>query len=132
QVEPTVRPLDESQGIAVTQRADLAALRVSASGGNSSAMRAAMGLTSTGLGLSSGASGLCSLLHFRASADEAAARSDQMQSAIADKQRSIRHEVAQAIATINARLDQVAISQRRVESLRLHLENLRQTSANVA
>src|SRR5207302_2758710 len=53
-------------------------------------------------------------------------------SAIADKQRSIRHEVAQAIATIDARLNQVAISQRRVEALRQHLENLQRTSGNVA
>ena len=95
-------------------------------------MRAVLGLASGGLGLSSGAGGLCSLLHFRAAADEAAVRGDQVQSAIADKQRSIRHEVAQAIATIDARLNQVAISQRRVEVLRLHLENLQRGSANVA
>jgi hypothetical protein len=132
QVDPVVPPLEESQGIALAQRADLAALRVAAGGGSTAAMRAVLGLSGAGLGVSSGVCGLCSLLHYRSAADESAARADQMQSAIADKQRSIRHEIAQAVATIDARLNQVAISQRRVESLRLHLDNLRQTSANVA
>jgi hypothetical protein len=132
QVDPALPPLDEAQGIALAQRADLAALRVAESGGSTGAMRAVLGLSGAGLGGSSGMCGLCSLLHFRAAADEAAARADQLQSAIADKQRTIRHEVAQAIATIDARLNQVAIAQRRVESLRQHLENLRQTSSNVA
>jgi hypothetical protein len=132
QVDPAVPPLEEAQGIALAQRADLAALRVAAGGGSTAAMRAVLGLSGAGLGVSSGACGLCSVIHFRAAADEAAARGDQLQSAISDKQRSIRHEVAQAIATIDARLNQVVISQRRVESLRQHVDNLRQTSGNVA
>jgi hypothetical protein len=132
QVDPTVPLLEEAQGIALAQRADLAALRVAADGGSTAAMRAVLGLSGAGLGVSSGACSLCSVLHFRAAADEAAARGDQLQSAIADKQRMIRHGVAQAIATIEARLNQVALAQRRVESLRQHMENLRQTSGNVA
>jgi hypothetical protein len=131
QVDPAVQSLDEAQGIALAQRADLAALRVAAGGGSTSAMRAVLGLSGAGLGVSSGAGGLCSMLHFRAAADEAAVRGDQVQSAVTDKQRSIRHEVGQAIATIEVRLNQVVISQRRVEALRQHLENLRQTSGNV-
>jgi hypothetical protein len=124
--------LDEVVGIALAQRADLAALRVAASDSGSAAARALLGTTSAGLGLAGRAGGLCSLIHFRAAADEAAARGDQLQSAIADKQRSIRHEVAQAIATIDGRLNQVALSQQRVDALRLHMENLQRTSAGVA
>jgi outer membrane protein TolC len=130
-VDPAVPLLDEAQGIALAQRADLAALRVAGSGGDTAA-RAVLGLVTPGLGLSSCGCELCSLIHLRAAADEACTRLEQLQSAVADKQRSIRHEVAQALATIESRLNQVALSQRRVEALRQHLENLQRTSGNVA
>lgn len=133
QVNPVVPLLEEAQSLAVVQRADLAALRVAASSGpreTATAVRAILG-PAAGVGLSAGPCQLLSLLHFRATADEAAIRFDQLYSSIADKQQSVRHEVAQALLTIDTRLNQIAMSQRRTEALRLHQSNLQRSSANV-
>jgi N-acyl-D-aspartate/D-glutamate deacylase len=65
------------------------------------------------------------LLHFRAKNDEAAIREEQLQAAVADKERAIRHEVAQAVATLEARLNQIALAERRLEFLGDHREGLR-------
>lgn len=134
QVNPAIPSLDEAQSLAVIQRADLAALRVAASSSpreTATAARAILG-PAAGVGLSPAPCHLLSLLRFRAAADEAAIRSDQLQWSIGDKQQSIRHEVAQALLTIDTRLNQIAVSQRRTESLRLHQDNLQRTSAGVA
>ena len=132
QVDPAVPPLEEVQSLAVAQRADLAALRVgTSSGGSATAARALLGQTA-GLGLSLSSCQLLSLLHFRAAADEAATRSDQLHSSLADKQQSVRNEVAQAILQIDARLNQIATSRQRVDSLRQHQENLQRSAADMA
>jgi outer membrane protein TolC len=134
QVNPAIPLLEEAQSLAIIQRADLAALRVAASSSpreTTTAVRAILG-PAAGVGLSAAPCRLLSLLHFRAAADEATTRSDQLHSSIADKQQSIRHEVAQALLTIDTRLNQIALSQRRTESLRLHQDNLQRTSAGVA
>lgn len=133
QVNPVVPALEEAQSLAIIQRADLAALRVAASSSpreTATAARAILG-PAAGVGLSAAPCNLLSLLHFRATADEAAIRSDQLHSSIADKQQSIRHEVAQALLTIETRLNQIALSQRRTELLRLHQDNLQRTSAGI-
>ena len=69
-----------------------------------------------------------SLLHLHAKDDEAAIREEQLQAAVADKERSIRHEVRQAVATIEARLNQIALAQRRVDFLAEHRELLQRKS----
>jgi hypothetical protein len=130
QVNPAKLPSEEIQALAVVQRADLAALRVAASGDrreNANAARALLGQSTAGLGFS-GSCSLISLVHFRAAEEEAAIRSEQLYGAAADRERSIRNNVTQAIATIEARLDQIALSRQRTESLRLHLDNLHRKS----
>ncbi len=126
QVNPALPPAEESQALAVVQRADLAALRVAANGDgrdSGNAARALLGTSAAGLGASGGC-GILSLVHFRAAEEEAALRSEQLYGAAADRERSTRHEVAQAIATIEARLNQLALSQQRTEALKLHVDNL--------
>ncbi len=126
QVNPTLPLRDESQALAVVQRADLAALRVAANGDgrdSRNAARALLGTSAAGLGTSGGC-GVLSFVHFRAAEEEAAIRSEQLQGAAADRERSIRHEVAQVIVTIEARLNQLALSQQRSEALKLHVDNL--------
>ena len=127
-VDPTVPPLEEAQMIALAQRADLAALRLAAresSRGNLDMMRAVLGQSGAGLGLSSSGCSLLALLHPRAKNDEAAVRTEQLYTAVADKERSIRSEVAQAVFSLGARLDQIAIAQRRLNFLGDHREALR-------
>lgn len=125
-VDPAVPVVEEAQMIALAQRADLAALRVGNAGGvgGLEVMRTMLGQT-PGLGLSSRGCKLLSLLHFRAKNDEAAIREEQLQAAVADKERAIRHEVAQAVATLEARLNQIALAERRLEFLGDHREGLR-------
>ncbi len=127
-VDPAVPPLEEAQMTALAQRADLAALRLAtreSSRGNLEMMRAVLGQSGGGLGLSSSGCSLLSLLHFRAKEDEAAVRTEQLYTAVADKERSIRSEVAQAVFSLSARLDQIAIAQRRLDFLGDHREALR-------
>jgi outer membrane protein TolC len=119
QVDPAVPPVEEAQMTALAQRADLAALRVAASGGPET-VRTLLSLSGMPV---AGASGLC--LHPRAKHEQAAIREEQIQGAIADKQRTIRHEVAQAVATIQARLNQIALAEQRLELLRDHREAVR-------
>jgi hypothetical protein len=113
EVDPAVPALEEAQMTALAQRADLAALRLG------------------WLGLPEGLSQLGSakpkhpLLHPRAKHEQEAIRQEQTDSAVADKERSIRHEVAQAVATLQARLNQIALAEQRLELLREHREAMR-------
>jgi hypothetical protein len=130
-VDPAMPPLEEAQMIALAQRADLAALRLAAresSRGNLEMMRAVLGQSGAGLGLSAGGCSLLAWLHPRAKNDEAAVRTEQLYTAVADKERSIRSEVAQAVFSLGARLDQIAIAQRRLAFLGDHRESLRRKS----
>jgi outer membrane protein TolC len=125
QVDPNVPVVEEVQMTALAQRADLAALRVAAGSGGVESMRTMLGQTGAGLGLATGGCKLLSLLHFRATGDEAAIREEQLQGAVADKERAIRNEVAQAVATIQARLNLIVIAQQRLEHTRDHREAVR-------
>jgi hypothetical protein len=123
QVDPDVPALEESQMTALAQRADLAALRVAERGGSRSVqtmLAMAGGIAAGPLACASGLS-----LHPRAKQEQEAIREEQIQGAIADKERSIRHEVAQSIATLQARLNQIALAEQRLELLREHREAVR-------
>ena len=91
QVDPDVPALEESQMTALAQRADLAALRVAERGGSRSVqtmLAMAGGIAAGPLACALGLS-----LHPRAKQEQEAIREEQIQGAIADKERSIRHEV---------------------------------------
>jgi hypothetical protein len=127
-VDPAVPLVEEAQTIALAQRADLAALRLAAREsrrGNLVMMRAVLGQSGAGLGLSSSGCSLLTLLHLRAKNDEAAVRTEQLYTAVADKERSIKSEIAQAVFSLEARLDQIAVAQRRLDFLGEHREGLR-------
>jgi outer membrane protein TolC len=68
---------------------------------------------------------LIALVHVRARDDEASERQGQLLSAVADQERAARHDVAQAIAAIHARLAQIDLARRRIEFLEQHREALR-------
>jgi len=75
--------------------------------------------------LMTGGCKLLSLLHFRAKGDEAAIRKEQLVGAVADKERTVRNEVAQAVGTVQARLNLIVLAEQRLESLREHREGVR-------
>jgi outer membrane protein TolC len=109
-VIPSVPQADEAQNIALMQRADLAALRRAsgASGRESLALAPALlGQANAGLGLGSSRCSLLALLHLRARADETSIRQEQLSAALADQERSVRREVAEALATLETRLTQI-------------------------
>jgi hypothetical protein len=123
-VDPNVPGLEEVQMMALVQRADLAALRVAANGGTET-MQTAVSQAGTGLGLVTGGCKLLSLLHFRAKGEEAAIRKEQLAGAVADKERAVRNEAAQAVASVQARLNLIILGEQRLESLRDHREGVR-------
>jgi len=125
QVDPSVPVVEEVQMTALAQRADLAALRVAAGSGGVESMRTMLGQTGAGLGLATANCKLLSLLHFRATGDEAAIREEQLQGAVIDKERAIRNEIAQAVATVQARLNLIVLAQQRLEHTRDHREAVR-------
>jgi hypothetical protein len=129
QVEPNVPAVDEAQMMALAQRADLAALRVAA-GGGAQTMRTALGVAGfSAAGPLAGASGLW--MHLVAKHKEAAIREEQLAGAVADKERAVKHEAAQAVATVQARLNLIVLAEQRLESLREHREGVRR-KADVA
>jgi hypothetical protein len=125
-VDPSVPAVEEAQMTALAQRADLAALRAAAMCGARSSldeMRAVLSQTS-GLGLAASGCQLVGLRHPHAKGDEAAIREEQLQAAVADKERAIRNEVRQAVATIEARVNQIALARGRLDVLREHRVSL--------
>src|SRR5262245_41178761 len=121
-VDPGAPAMEEAQITALAQRADLAALRAAAmcSGRKSlEEMRAVLSQTSR-LGLAAGGCNLMGLAHPRAKGDEAAVREEQLEAAVADKERTIRSEVRQAVATVEARVNQIALARRRLDVVREH------------
>ncbi len=125
-VDPSVPLVEEAQMTGLAQRADLAALRVAAGGGLRT-MRAGLGMAGlSAAGHLAGASGLCK--HLFGKHHEASIRADQLAGAVADKQRAVRYEVSQAVATVGSRLNLIVLAEQRLESLRDHREAVRQKS----
>ncbi|MBW8884540.1 MAG: TolC family protein [Planctomycetia bacterium] len=124
-VDPNMPVVAESQMRALAQRADLGALRVAASRGGVASMRTALSQAGAGLGLATTGCKLASLFHFRAQSDETAIREKQLVAAVADKERTVRNEVAQTVATMQARLNLIVLGEQRLESLRDHREEVR-------
>jgi outer membrane protein TolC len=121
-VDTIVPVVEEAQGVALFQRADLAAMRLAASssgGTSSSAVSALLAPTQAGVGGGGGGHGL---LHPFARSDSDAARESQLQTALADQERAVNHEVALAVATVKARLQQIGLSRERLEAQRRRLE----------
>lgn len=127
-VDPVVPAVAEAQSLAMVQRADLAALRLAANSGergNLDAMRSLLAQSHAGLGHAASGCGLIALVHFRAREDEAGERQGQLLSVVADQERTTRHDVAQSITTIHARLAQIDLTHRRLDFLEQHRAALR-------
>jgi outer membrane protein TolC len=120
-VLPTVPSVAESQQIALSQRADLCALRVAASANdprNLDITRALLGQSGVGLGMAlHSCASMFSMFHHKARREEAAIRQAQLAGTLADQERQARHDVAEALATLQARLIQIGLTQRRLEML---------------
>lgn len=126
-VSAFVPPLVESQQVALQQRADLDALRLALSVNdpqNLGVSRSVLGQSGTGLGLSAGPSMLLAAFHFGARRDEAAVRQQQLAGTLAEQERKTHHEVAEAIAILQARVTQIGLSGRRLELLERQLDRL--------
>lgn len=115
-VNPAVPSVEASQQLAFEQRADLAALRLAADQ-DLDVMRALLGQTNAGLGMALGGCRALSLLHVAARREEECVRGDQLSSAADEQERTIEHDVASAVATIEARLMQIGLSKRRLEAV---------------
>ena len=124
-VDPAVPSVETAQSIALQQRADLAAARTAADCDLNS-MRAILGQTSPGLGLSPPGSKALLMLHFLAKQREGDLRSEQLQAAADEQERTIRHDVARAVTTMEARLAQIGLSRQRLEALQRQVERLHQ------
>lgn len=120
-VNPAIPPVAESQQIALAQRADLCALRVAASVNdpkNLDISRALLAQSGVGLGLAMNpCASLLAVFHHKARREEAGIRQAQLASTLADQERQARHDVAEAISTLQARVVQIGLSRRRLELL---------------
>lgn len=132
-VDPVVPDVAASQQIALSQRADLCALRVAAAANdpnNLETSRAALAQSGTGLGMTLGPCvSLLSLFHHKARREEAGIRQAQLAGTLADQERQARHDVAEAISTLQARLVQIGLNRRRVEMLEKQHGRLEQARA---
>jgi hypothetical protein len=125
-VDPAAPSVEEVQGLALIQRADLAAIRLAAgsSGSTSSSWGALMGAP-LGVGVAGSTDGRLAGLHPHGS-EQADIRQGQSDTALAQQDRAVSHEAAEAVAIVLARLSQVSLSrerllvqQRRMEDARL-------------
>jgi hypothetical protein len=116
----------QAVNVALANRADLAAVRlVACSNGDDSevAARTILQLSGGGLGAAPPPTGcLALLLHHGAADDERAARSAQMAELLADRERAARDETLQAIAILEARIAQIAITRQRFAVAQAHLQ----------
>jgi len=126
-VVSVVPPLLECQQLALQQRADLCALRLAASANdpqNLNASRAVLGQSGTGLGLATNPSALFAAWHVNARNEEAAVRQEQLAGTLAEQERIARHDVAEAVAILQARVVQIGLSGKRLELLERQLDRL--------
>jgi hypothetical protein len=79
------------------------------------------------VGGSGGGCAALAALHLGASA-QAEARQAQLETALADQERTVRQEVSHAAALVGHRLEQISLSRRRLEMLAWHLDGLRRKS----
>jgi hypothetical protein len=115
-------------GIALANRADLAALRVAASTEGSEAMaadRAILQLAGAGLG-GSPARHACWLPHVRAADEESAARHRQVVELLSQRQRAVAQETRLAAMLVATRLVQIGLTRRRLEIAREHSQAMEQ------
>lgn len=124
-VETTVPSVDTAQSIALQQRADLSAARTAADCDLDS-MRALLGQISPGLGSAPPGCKVLLTLHLLATHREGNLRSGQLQAAADEQERTIRHDVARAVTTIEARLAQIGLSRQRLDALQRQVERLQQ------
>ncbi|HEV3417855.1 MAG TPA: hypothetical protein VG056_13600 [Pirellulales bacterium] len=116
----------QALNVALANRADLAAVRLVAySNGDDSdaAARTILQLSGGGMGAAPPPTGCLTLLiHHGAAADERAARSAQMAELLADRERAARDETLQAVAILETRIAQIAISRQRLAVAQAHLQ----------
>ncbi len=123
-VENDIPHTGEALEIALRQRTDLCAMRLAAGGDSLDMARAMLSQSGTGLGLTLGPCALIAALHPRAGKEEAAIRQQQMYEAIAEQERILAHDIAQAVATLEARVVQIGLSRHRVELLQQQHERM--------
>jgi hypothetical protein len=120
-VDPTVPDLDTACHIALQQRADLAAIE-RASTCDLSAMRTMLRQSGVGLGVSPAK--CLAMLHFFTKHRERDVREDQLATTLDDQRRTLGHDLARAISSIETRLAQIGLSQHRRELLQRQLERV--------
>lgn len=120
-VDPTVPNVVEAQ-----QRCDVAALRLAACC-DLEVMRTLLGQANAGLGLSLNSCHALAALHVAAQQAEASLRSRQLSAAADEQQRTIMHDVARTVATMEARVLQIGLTRRRLEALRRQAERTEQS-----
>jgi outer membrane protein TolC len=121
-VDPALPAIEDAVGMALVQRGDLAAARLATTLSDREILRAAgalLGSSGSGIAASGGALGC---LHVRANREEAALLRENLTEASSDQELAVRHEVARAVAVVRLRLEQVALSQQRVEVQRRRLQ----------
>ena len=126
-VEPGIPDREEAAALALSNRADLAALRM----GNQASGRDSLELAqlllpqmSAGLGSSLSTARLSFLSGQRLGGSQI--RSEQLSLAAAEQERSIRNETFQAISVIEARLAQIALTRQRLGIAREHVSAVEQ------
>lgn len=132
-VDPAVPPVEQAQQLALQQRCDLAALRMAICC-DVEVMRTLLRQSNAGLGLSSSC-GACAALHLLARRAEGDIRSEQLDAAVNQQERTIINDVARAIATMEARVVQIGLSRQRLEALKAQharLEKKREIDATAA
>jgi hypothetical protein len=130
-VDPAVPNLEESQQLALMQRADLAALRLVADC-DTEVMKTLLSQATAGLGLTLKSCQALSALHILAKHREENVRSEQIDTSIVKAERELRHEVARTISSLEARLVQIGLRRSRLDALQRQynrLEKKRQVDA---
>ncbi|HTN77137.1 MAG TPA: hypothetical protein VL096_17880, partial [Pirellulaceae bacterium] len=122
--------------LALTHRADLAAIRLAASTSgaeSTAAARTILQLTGAGLGMAPSTPCCLSLLLLAHGGNcEDAVREQQLDQLRSDRERSIRQETRLAAALVETRLEQIGMTKRRLEFARQHLKASEERQAAAA
>ena len=126
-VDPSLPSTSEAYETALRQRADLCALRMASAADDPQMLamsRALIAQLGTGLGLSIGPGAIVAIFRPQSGKREAEVRQDQLSGAIAAEERTLLHDIAQAVAILEARVVQIGLSRHRLELLQRQHERM--------
>ena len=127
-VDPTIPDFEEAMMLALTNRADLAALRrASNADGRDRRVAAQLTMQTISGGLTSPITPpRLALLHANALDNESEVRGEQIGLMLGERERATRNETAQAVMVLHARLQQIELTRKRLALAQQHVKAVEQ------